>query len=113
MRAPLHPVKRAQAPSGFTGEACALGRSVSQLSYEEVIHPVHLELLPQAVGSSREVELLEHLAGLHQRLDHLQGGCRVYVVVQLSVDDQARRLINMATDVYTLSAMYSGWCPYW
>ncbi|OHT15244.1 PIKK family atypical protein kinase [Tritrichomonas foetus] len=32
---------------------------------------------------------------------------------QLSVEDQASRLINMATDTYHLSQMYSGWCPFW
>jgi phosphatidylinositol kinase/protein kinase (PI-3 family) len=33
--------------------------------------------------------------------------------VQLSVDEQATRLIEMATDNYSLSRMYSGWCPFW
>ena len=33
--------------------------------------------------------------------------------VQLSVEEQAKRLIDMATDIYMLSKMYSGWCPFW
>lgn len=33
--------------------------------------------------------------------------------VQLSVEEQAKKLIDMATDIYSLSKMYSGWCPFW
>jgi phosphatidylinositol kinase/protein kinase (PI-3 family) len=33
--------------------------------------------------------------------------------VELSVGDQAKRLIAMATDTYDLARMYSGWCPFW
>jgi phosphatidylinositol kinase/protein kinase (PI-3 family) len=33
--------------------------------------------------------------------------------VELSVGDQAQRLIGMATDTYNLARMYSGWCPFW
>jgi hypothetical protein len=33
--------------------------------------------------------------------------------VQLSVEEQATKLIAMATDNYNLSRMYSGWCPFW
>ena len=50
---------------------------------------------------------------LRRRVQQKLNGTDFEEGVQLSVDDQARRLINMATDVYTLSAMYSGWCPYW
>ena len=31
----------------------------------------------------------------------------------LSVEEQAKLLINMATDSFALSKMYSGWCPFW
>ena len=31
----------------------------------------------------------------------------------LSVEEQATKLIQMATDTYNLSRMYSGWCPFW
>ncbi|OHT12016.1 hypothetical protein TRFO_18309 [Tritrichomonas foetus] len=31
----------------------------------------------------------------------------------LSVEDQAIRLIETATDHYNLGMMYSGWCPFW
>ncbi|KAH0788745.1 PIKK family atypical protein kinase [Histomonas meleagridis] len=30
-----------------------------------------------------------------------------------SVEEQADKLISMATDTYLLSKMYSGWCPFW
>ena len=33
--------------------------------------------------------------------------------VSLSVEEQATRLIQKATDVYNLSKMFSGWFPYW
>ena len=33
--------------------------------------------------------------------------------VPLSVEDQATKLITMATSTYSLASMYSGWCPYW
>ena len=33
--------------------------------------------------------------------------------VSLSVEDQATRLIESATDIYNLGKMYSGWCPFW
>jgi phosphatidylinositol kinase/protein kinase (PI-3 family) len=32
---------------------------------------------------------------------------------ELSVNEQATKLIGMATDPYNLSKMYSGWCPFW
>jgi phosphatidylinositol kinase/protein kinase (PI-3 family) len=31
----------------------------------------------------------------------------------LSVEEQAGRLIEQATDIYNLARMYSGWCPFW
>lgn len=31
----------------------------------------------------------------------------------LSVEDQATRLIEMATNTYNMARMYSGWCPFW
>ncbi|EAY01129.1 PIKK family atypical protein kinase [Trichomonas vaginalis G3] len=31
----------------------------------------------------------------------------------LSVEDQATKLIKIATDPYNLAKMYSGWCPFW
>jgi hypothetical protein len=33
--------------------------------------------------------------------------------IELSVEDQATRLIEMATNPYNLARMYSGWCPFW
>jgi phosphatidylinositol kinase/protein kinase (PI-3 family) len=33
--------------------------------------------------------------------------------VELSVAEQATRLVAIATDPYNLSRMYSGWCPFW
>jgi phosphatidylinositol kinase/protein kinase (PI-3 family) len=33
--------------------------------------------------------------------------------VELGVKEQAKRLIEQATDIYQLSTMYSGWCPFW
>lgn len=32
---------------------------------------------------------------------------------KMSVENQATLLIQMATDTYNLSKMYSGWCPFW
>ena len=32
---------------------------------------------------------------------------------KLSVENQATKLINTASDPYILSRMYSGWCPFW
>ena len=33
--------------------------------------------------------------------------------IVLSVEDQAKRLIDSAKDVYNLSRMFLGWCPFW
>ena len=32
---------------------------------------------------------------------------------ELSVEDQATILIDKATSIYSMSQMYSGWCPFW
>ncbi|KAK8841294.1 hypothetical protein M9Y10_027497 [Tritrichomonas musculus] len=34
-------------------------------------------------------------------------------VAVMSVEEQATKLIDWATDIYNLSKMYSGWCPFW
>lgn len=50
---------------------------------------------------------------LRRRVQQKLNGTDFEEGVQLSVDEQARRLISIASDPYTLSAMYMGWYPYW
>ena len=50
---------------------------------------------------------------LSQRVKQKLSGTDFDTKQPLCVEEQAARLIEMATDTYHLAKMYSGWCPFW
>ena len=57
-------------------------------------------------GVQSSVEMRNRVKQKLNGMDFEPGVC-------LSVEDQATRLIESATDIYALGKMYSGWCPFW
>ncbi|OHS97693.1 PIKK family atypical protein kinase [Tritrichomonas foetus] len=93
--------------------------------HEPLIDPEELEpnaeLMQCAAASGIQVEKLivpkEKLntssKEIRKRVRQKLTGTDFEEGTHLSVEDQATKLIQMATDTYNLSRMYSGWCPYW
>lgn len=81
----------------------SLLRSTSKSNFGISFHLQEEEDIEDAVSNAEAQDRVKQkLAGR----DFEQG-------VSLSVEEQATRLIEKATDIYNLSKMFSGWFPYW
>ena len=70
-------------------------RLSEQVLNKVVIHLMYLECSTKAMGSSRKVELIEVLVCLHQCIHDLKSGCRIDIIIQLTVDQQQLALEKM------------------
>ena len=75
--------------------------SASGIQAEKMIIPKELVM---NVASSTEIR---------KRVGQKLSGNDIEKGKSLSVEDQATILIDKATSIYSMSQMYSGWCPFW
>ncbi|EAX89640.1 PIKK family atypical protein kinase [Trichomonas vaginalis G3] len=82
-------------------------------SHRESIMTVLDIFLQVPIESEEESELskLDIHAALDRITDKIVG--RDFGSQELSIEDQVRRLINDATNVYNLATLYHGWTPLW